>query len=369
MKIPFGATLGRTRCAAARGSALMLMIWAILIMSVTVMGVVEYITYSAEESKQAAYEFRALHLAESGIAVGLHPSTRRGDIVMKQKVGPDSGFDVVINYEGARIPINYITDERLRESVYNLFIYWQLNAQDAGVAADSLADWVDNDSTQRANGAEAEYYKSLGIFDAPRNQGFIRVDEMILVRGMDAVDRKKPDWRNYFSIYGEGQIDLRTVFKDVLLAISGASVTSGRPSALARVFCSWMAWRTDGIPPLINCSATGICSGRRSASAALRKTVEVAGRRSPLSPRSRLAPSRPPGRAGPALRAPSRDGPPSRPRPSPPPLPGPRLSPLPPPLRGPRLSPLPPPLRGPRSPSGRGPRLEGRRAPSRSSSP
>ena len=215
--------LARSRCAAARGSALMLMIWAILLMSVTVMGVVEYITYSAEESKQAAYEFRALSLAESGIAVGLHPSTRRGDIVMKQKVGPDSGFDVVMNYEGARIPINYITDPRLRESVYNLFIYWQLNAEDAGVAADSLADWVDNDRTQRANGAEAEYYKSLGIFDAPRTAGFIRVDEMILVRGMDAVDRKKPDWRNYFSIYGEGQIDLRTVFKDVLLAISGAS--------------------------------------------------------------------------------------------------------------------------------------------------
>jgi hypothetical protein len=211
------------RATAERGSALMLMIWAILLMSVTVMGVVEYITYSAEESKQAAYDFRALSLAESGIAVGLHPSTRRGDIVMKQKVGPDSGFDVVINYEGARIPINYITDERLREAVYNLFIYWQLNAEDAGIAADSLADWVDNDSTQRANGAEAEYYKSLGIYDAPRNQGFIRVEEMILVRGMDAVDRKKPDWRNYFSIYGEGQIDLRTVFKDVLLAITGTS--------------------------------------------------------------------------------------------------------------------------------------------------
>jgi len=201
----------------------MLMIWAILIMSVTVMGVVQYISYSAEESKQAAYEFRALHLAESGLAVGLHPSTRRGDIVMKQKVGPDSGFDVVMNYEGARIPINYVTDERLREAIYNLFIYWQLNAEDAGIAADSLADWVDNDNNQRANGAEAEYYKSLGIYNAPRNQGFIRVEEMILVRGMDAVDRKKPDWREFFSIYGEGQIDLRTVFKDVLLAVTGAS--------------------------------------------------------------------------------------------------------------------------------------------------
>jgi hypothetical protein len=213
-------TFSRTR---ESGSALMLMIWAILLMSVTVMGVVEYITYSAEESKMAAYQFRALHLAESGLAVGLHPNTRRGDLVLKQKIGPESGFDVVINYEGARIPINYATDERLREAIYNLFIYWQLNAEDAGIAADSLADWVDNDNNQRANGAEAEYYKQLGTYDAPRNQGFSRVDEMLLVRGMDAVDRRKPDWREYFSIYGEGQIDLRTVFKDVLLAVTGAS--------------------------------------------------------------------------------------------------------------------------------------------------
>jgi hypothetical protein len=208
---------------ANQGSALMLMMWAILLMSVTVLGVVEYIRASAAESVQAAYQFKALHLAESGLAVGLHPSTRRGDLVLKQKIGPNSGFDVVINYEGARIPINYATDERLREAIYNLFIHWQLNAEEAGIAADSLADWIDNDDNARANGAEQEQYQNLGIFDSPRNQGFLRVDEMLLVRGMDTVDRKKPDWREYFSVYGEGQIDLRTVFKDVLLAITGSS--------------------------------------------------------------------------------------------------------------------------------------------------
>jgi general secretion pathway protein K len=124
----------------------MLMIWAVLLMSITVMGVVEYVRSSAEEAKLAAYQFRALHLAESGLAVGMHPNTRRGDLVLKQQIGPESGFDVVINYEGARIPINYATDERLREAIYNLFIYWQLDAESAAIAADSLADWVDNDN-------------------------------------------------------------------------------------------------------------------------------------------------------------------------------------------------------------------------------
>lgn len=201
----------------------MLMIWAILLMSVTVLGVVEYIRASAEESVQAAYQFKALHLAESGLAVGLHPNTRRGDLVLKQKVGPDSGFDVVINYEGARIPINYATDERLREAIYNLFIYWQLNAEEAGIAADSLADWIDSDNKPRANGAEREYYEQLGLSKLPRNTGFGSTEEMALVRGMGALAQIKPQWQEFFSVYGDGTIDLRTAFKETLIAISGAS--------------------------------------------------------------------------------------------------------------------------------------------------
>ncbi len=232
MKPQVSATLSSCRREEARaarrglrpsGSALMLMVWALLLMSVTVMGVVEYIRYSAEEAKLGAAEFYALHLAESGLAVGLHPEARRGDKVLKQKVGTDSGFDVVINYEGARIPINYVTDDRLREAVYQLFIRWGLNSDEAGVASESLADWVDRDDDVRANGAESAFYQQQGIEDMPRQGGFIDVDEMLLVRGMGVVDRLKPDWREFFSVYGDGTIDLRTAFKDTLIAVTGAS--------------------------------------------------------------------------------------------------------------------------------------------------
>lgn len=210
-------------CRRSRASALMLMIWAVLLMSLTVMGVVEYIGYSVSEATLANAEFRALYLAESGLAVGLHPSMRRGDTALKQKIGTDSGFDVVINYEGARIPINFLVDSRLSESVYNLFLYWGLSAEQASLAVDSLADWMDNDDDARPNGAESAYYQTLGIYDMPRQLGFINVDEMLLVRGMNVVDRLKPDWREYFSVYGSGVIDLRTAFKDVLMAVAGSS--------------------------------------------------------------------------------------------------------------------------------------------------
>lgn len=213
------------RFPARRGSALMIMVWALMIMSITVMGVVNYIHFSAEEATLAAADFRALHLAESGLAVGLHPNARRGDKSLKQKIGTDSGFDVVINYEGARIPINQVTDERLREAVYELFVRWGLNSDEASVASESLADWVDRDDNVRSNGAETAFYESQGVYGFPRQMGFINVDEMLLVRGMGVVDRLKPDWREYFSVYGDGTIDLRTAFKETLIAITQASET------------------------------------------------------------------------------------------------------------------------------------------------
>ena len=201
----------------------MLMVWAIMLMSVTVAGVVQYVSFSADEAVLDAADFKTLHLAECGIVLGLHPDLRSTDPVLKQKVGTDSGFEVWLTSEGARMPINFITDPRVAEAMVKLFETWGLSTDDATIAAQSLADWVDSDDDQRAQGAEEEFYKGMNVYDVPRNQGFISVEEMQLVRGMDLVERKKPDWKNYFSVYTDGQIDLLHATKDVIIASTGAA--------------------------------------------------------------------------------------------------------------------------------------------------
>ena len=212
----------RRRGRRSRASALMLMVWAIMLMAATVAGVVQYVSFSADEAILDAADFKTLHLAECGIVLGLHPDVRSTDPVLKQKVGSDSGFEVWLTSEGARLPINYITDSRVTEAVVNLFEKWGLSTEDATVAAQSLADWIDSDDDQRASGAEEDYYQGLGVYDVPRNQGFISVDEMQLARGMDLVERWKPEWRDYFSVYSDGLIDLRHATKDVIMATTGA---------------------------------------------------------------------------------------------------------------------------------------------------
>jgi hypothetical protein len=202
-----------------RASALMLVLAAIVIMSLSLLGVREMLDYSIKENGLASQQFRALHLAECGIALGLHPQIKPGDPALKQTMGTDSGFEVNITSEGARIPINYITDQRFHDIVYNLFILWKVAPQEAETAVDSLADWVDTDDQQRTSGAESDYYKSQGFPDFPRQQGFGSLDEMLLARGMDAVERAKPDWRNYFSVHGDGLIDLQYASTDILKAV------------------------------------------------------------------------------------------------------------------------------------------------------
>ena len=85
------------------------------------------------------------------------------------------------------------------------------------------------------------------------------------------------------------------------MASRGSGVTSGRPSARARVFCSSMAWRTAGIPPRSSCSATGSCSGgARPGRRCGRRSTRPGGGGCP----GRRV-SRPPGRAGPVRRRPA----------------------------------------------------------------
>ena len=200
----------------------MLVLAAIILMSVSVMGVVQFMRYSLEEEGVASRDFRAMHLAESGIALGLSPQIQPGDPVLRQTVGSDSGFEVVISSEGSRIPLVSLTEENMLNGVYELFVDWGLSPNDARMVADSLADWVDTDDEVRSQGAESDYYEGRGFANFPRQQDFTSLEEMVLVRGMHLVEAIKPDWRNYFSANGDGFLDLNYAPKEIIVAVFGA---------------------------------------------------------------------------------------------------------------------------------------------------
>src|SRR4051812_20397827 len=114
----------RSRLPNQRGIALMLVLFAMAMLATVLVALVQYLQLAMEENVLVANQFRALHLAESGIALGVHPQLLPGDPNLKQDIGSDSGIEVHISSEEARFPINYITSTGYRDLVYNMFVNW-----------------------------------------------------------------------------------------------------------------------------------------------------------------------------------------------------------------------------------------------------
>lgn len=231
-----------------RGSALLLVMWAMLFMSLTVMGVIELVAFGLDDNVTAQKSFRARQLAESGLAIGLHPRVQPGDPVLSQDLPDDEGIDVHIEFEDGRMAINALLQNGATDALHDLFVQWGLSDQDASIVVDSLADWVDSDSITRLNGAENDYYTAQGFPDYPRNQPFQSLDEMLAVRGMDKLVEIKPDWRNYFTVYGPGMLNVNGASADAIQVVTGVSEQQAEALVELRDGPDAMPFTDDDVP-------------------------------------------------------------------------------------------------------------------------
>ncbi|NRB75128.1 MAG: general secretion pathway protein GspK, partial [Verrucomicrobiales bacterium] len=144
----------------------------------------------------------------------------------QQGFGPEQEISVLITSEGGRIPVNSLTDERWRVALVELFVLWGMDAATASIATESLADWIDGDSEMLSNGAENAYYSSLDRPEFPANQPFTSLEQMLFVQGMDEVARFQPMWRDYFTIHGDGLLDLNAAVWEAIMAVTGTTQDS-----------------------------------------------------------------------------------------------------------------------------------------------
>jgi general secretion pathway protein K len=94
-----------------------------------------------------------------------------------------------------------------------------LDARQAQTLADSITDWIDPNDRPRPQGAERDYYMTLGRPDFPYNRPFDNLDDLLLVRGFEEVDRLHPDWRRAFTLFGDGTIDVHMAPAEMLAAL------------------------------------------------------------------------------------------------------------------------------------------------------
>lgn len=208
-----------------RGTALVAVLWLIAILAMAAMATLRVISFDMELATQKIHGSRASHIAEAGIAIGSNPAVERGDPILSF-FNPETneGFDVELISEGSRFNINAILQREDTVLLRSLFISWGIELDDAQALVDALADWVDADDEVRLNGAEREWYEAQGRMNQPFNRPFYDLSEMRLVRGMDVVEAFRPDWREWFSIWSGGLLDINEARAELIAVAAEVSV-------------------------------------------------------------------------------------------------------------------------------------------------
>jgi len=202
-----------------RGAALLAVIWLIAILAIATMSALRVITFDVDVASSVIHGSRARHLAEMGIAVGANPAVMRSDPLLRQLDSEaGEGFEARIVSEGGRFNLNAILLQEDVSLLLSIFTKWGLELTEAQAVIDALGDWIDADDEVRLNGAEVDAYEKLGRINQPFNRPFYDIDEARLVLGMDLVEAVRPDWRNWFTVWSGGTLDLNEAPAELIAA-------------------------------------------------------------------------------------------------------------------------------------------------------
>jgi type II secretory pathway component PulK len=204
-----------------RGSALVLVLWCLLLIGIAVFGVTQLVGLSAEHTSHAQSALEARALALSGVALGLDPQIFKDDPLLSQQPSPGRKFEVRIESEGSRLNLNYVLLSGHREILVNLFTQWGLPNDEAGHVADCLYDWITPGDLKSLNGAKAGDYAAAGLSQRPSYQPFASMAEVAQVMGMDLVTKVKSDWPDHFTLWSGGPLNINEAPADLIAAVFG----------------------------------------------------------------------------------------------------------------------------------------------------
>lgn len=206
----------------ARGSALVAVLWLIAILALASIAAIRVVSFDVDLATAQVHGFRARQLAEMGIAVASNPAVKRTDPLLTYSTGEEGeGYQARIISEGEKFNINAIVLRQDEDLLKSMFIDWGLELDEAQAVVDALVDWVDPNDEVGLNGAEVDWYTEQGRLNQPFNRPFYHLDEVRLVRGMDYVEAFKPDWRNWFTIWSAGGLDLNEAPAELIAVAAG----------------------------------------------------------------------------------------------------------------------------------------------------
>lgn len=193
-----------------KGSTLVAVLWIMAVMSLALVATVKITSYQSDVAGSQINGIEARQYADMGLNLACNPVVEEWDPILNwvDAMTGNSGFNVKILSEGARFNINFILFSEDKALIRLILAEWGIDFDTSSEIADALIDWIDSDDDLQLNGAEFEYYEGQGYLDRPFNRPFYDLDEMRLVRGMDLVEAFNPNWRDWFTVWSSGGLDI-----------------------------------------------------------------------------------------------------------------------------------------------------------------
>lgn len=217
------------------GSALIAVFWLIAVLGMVVFAGARMLASDSRHSTVTRGRIYAKRYAEMGLAVGQHPIMTPDDPLLHYTAPDGGGYAVRIVAEEARFNINALLLSGDRIILRRVFARWGLKPEFASALADALKDWVDADELISLNGAEKREYEREGLEGMPFNRPFKELDEMLFVRGMEALNAVRPDWRDWFTVHGDGRVDVNDAREELISVLADVPVDRVAPLSRFRL--------------------------------------------------------------------------------------------------------------------------------------
>lgn len=243
-----------------RGSALLLVLFTILLTSSLIISAVEFVRHDVDEYAVLNRRFQSRVLAQSGVALAMPPQVRNEDRELLEQTRNDGGrFRVIIASESAHLNINFVLETNRDYLLQALFRKWGLTSREIDPAIAGLHHFIEDVAAADPTELQASLASSPAAAASPTptqspaqtTQGtlvagqqfrpFAAVEEMSLVPEFAPIMQRQPDWAQSFTVYGDGKIDVNTADQGIIELVTGVSATQADQFVKYR-------WGRDGIP-------------------------------------------------------------------------------------------------------------------------
>lgn len=204
--------------------ALPMVLWTIAFLTALILLVAGTVNNWLQEESHAQRSFRARQMALSGLAIAMNNMVAPDDPILTKgdpKSKDGESYTVQISSESALINPNIWLKQSDRLIFQKIFGSWQIPEETQEAAIDGLYDWQSPSPLRSAHGAKAGEYEAQGLEGYPPNAPFVDTREMAMVIGFAPIMKAKPSWRDYFSTYNPGQVNIIACDKNILTDLLG----------------------------------------------------------------------------------------------------------------------------------------------------